>query len=223
MSEFQSTMWTVIRGARDGNDEALSRFVNTYRPPVVNFCRRRGLEADAEDLAQEVFLRLIMDGVLQKADPARGRLRSLVLAVTKRVIGHHLERRSAAKRGGGQVHSLGDLDVAATPPDAAEFDRDWVAHLVARALDRLAQEYPHYQVAVRAFFLENKSYAEIAAATGKSEGDIKNHLHRGRQKLVELVRAEVRDYSASDDEYAEELRALSDTLLAHIFPREDRR
>jgi hypothetical protein len=75
-SDFDSTLWTVIHGARRGDEESLRQFVLRYRAPVIAFAAKRVPAADAEDISQEVFVRLIHDGVLAKADPSKGRLRS---------------------------------------------------------------------------------------------------------------------------------------------------
>jgi RNA polymerase sigma-70 factor (ECF subfamily) len=212
VTEFQSTLWTLIRGADRGDEAALREFALKYRAPVVAYIARRGLAREAEDLAQEVFVRLFEDRVLSKADPSRGRFRSLVLAVTRHVMGHHRERQGAQKRGGGYVRSLEGQDVAL--PEADEgFDREWVAHLLEVALSRLAREHPNYHDALRRFLLEGSSCAEIASALGKSEGDIHNYVRRGKAKLADYLRDEVRDYSATRDEYEEELRSLS-----RLFP-----
>ena len=87
---FQSTLWTLIGHARGGDEQALTEFVERYRPPVVAFIGRRGFTSESEDLAQEVFLEVFKDEVLTKADPDKGRFRSLLLAVTRNVIGKHL-------------------------------------------------------------------------------------------------------------------------------------
>lgn len=213
MSEFQSTLWTVIRDAGRGEERALREFVLKYRAPVAAYIARRGWARDAEDLAQEVFLRLVQDGVLAKADPSKGRFRSLLLAVTRHVVGHHVERERAQKRGGGQVGSLEGIDVAR--PEADEpFDREWVAHLLEVALARLAREHENYHEAIRLALLEGKPWAQIAGALGKSEGDVANYIHRGKRKLVDYLQDQIRDYSASHQDYAEEL-----AHLARLFPK----
>lgn len=212
MSGFQSTLWTVIRGAGRGDEAALREFVLKYRPPVAAYLARRGFPNDAEDLAQEVFLRLVQDRVLAKADPSRGRFRSLLLSVTRHVVGHHVERERAGKRGGGRVGPIEGVDVASPEPDES-FDREWVAHLVEVALARLAREHPDYHEALRLSLLEGKPWSQIASSLGKTEGDVGNRVHRGRKKLAEYLRDEVRTYSLSRDDYAEELRHL-----ARFFP-----
>jgi DNA-directed RNA polymerase specialized sigma24 family protein len=117
------------------------------------------------------------------------------------------------KRGGGRVVPLGEQDVA-SPVEDDVFDREWVAHLLEVALGRLAREHPTYHDALRLAVLEGRSRAEVAAALGRSEGDVNNHLHRGKGKLIEYIREQVRDYSTTQSGYEEELR-----YLARLLPR----
>jgi RNA polymerase sigma-70 factor (ECF subfamily) len=208
VSEFQSTLWSIIRGADRGEEAALREFTLKYSGPIVAYIARRGLANDAEDLAQEVFLRLLQDRVLAKADPSQGRFRSLLLAVTRHVIGHHRDRESAQKRGGGSVRGLEDVDVSSQEPDE-HFDREWVSHLVEVALARLAREHPDYHKALKGNALDGTSCAEIAKALGKTEGDIHNWIHRGKKKLVDYLRDQVQEYSLSRQDYDEELKYLS--------------
>ena len=200
MSEFQSTLWTVIRGADRGEEAALREFALKYRGPIVSYIARRGLPNDAEDLAQEVFLRLLQDRVLAKADPSRGRFRSLLLAVTRHVISHHREREGAQKRGGGNVRSLDSVDVSAQEPDES-FDREWVGHLVEVSLARLAREHPNYHEALRQSVLEG------------APGIDHNLVHRGKKKVADYLREQIQEYSLSRADYEAELQ-----YLARFFP-----
>ena len=208
MSDFQSTLWTVIRGADRGEETALREFTLKYRGPIVAYIARRGLPNDAEDLAQEVLLRLLQDGVLAKADPSRGRFRSLLLAVTRHVIGHHRDRESAQKRGAGQLRNLDQVDISSQEPDE-HFDREWVGHLVEVALARLAREHANYHEALHRHVLEGTSCAEIAKGLGTTEGDVHNLIHRGKKKIADYLREQVQEYSLSREDYDEELKYLS--------------
>lgn len=204
MSDFQSTLWTVIRGAGRGDEAALRDFVLKYRPPVLAYLARRGFRAEAEDLAQEVFLRVFQDRVLLKADPALGRFRSLILSVTRHVLGHHVERELAKKRQPppSRRTPLRRGEEAGEPSESDEdFDREWVAHLIDVALARLAKEHPNYHEALR------------AVLSGGAPPDY-NHVARGKKKLADYLKDQVRDYSASSAELDEELRFLS-----KFFPR----
>jgi hypothetical protein len=62
------------------------------------------------------------------------------------------------------------------------------------------------------FLLEDSSYAEIGRALGITETTVKNRVYRGKLKLIQLLRDEVRDYSLSWDQYAQELEYLAVAL-----------
>ena len=209
MSRFESTLWTMIHGAGAGNDALLEEFIVRYRAPVVGFISRRGLASQAEDLAQEVFLRIFKDRVLGKADPAQGKFRSLLLAVTRHVIGHHLERRGAQKRGAGKVGPIGDLQIAAPAEETEEFDREWVLHLMEVALARLATDHPNYQAALRLGLFQERTHPEIAEELGRTAHQVKNDIHRGKAKLIQYVRDEIRDYSTGEEDFLDELKQVS--------------
>jgi RNA polymerase sigma-70 factor (ECF subfamily) len=213
VSDFQSTMWTLIRSARAGGETALNALVGKYREPVRRFLRRHGLgDADADDLSQEVFLHVFEDGVLEKADPARGRFRSLLLAVTRHVVQHHREKEGAQKRGAGRRVPLSGDEIIASRERDADFDREWVANLIQVALDRLARENPNYHRALRLILFGQKSHREIAAEMGKTEDEVRNYVSRGKSRLVDAIHEEIRGYSSSNEEYADEVRYLSEFL-----------
>lgn len=214
MTEFQSTLWTVIRKARAGGETAATDLVAKYRAPVRGFLRRQGFsETEADDLSQEVFLRVFGEDVLAKADPAKGRFRSLILAVTRHVAGRQRERDGAAKRGGGRPAVPLDPDsLVASRGRDLEFDREWVANLIDLAFGRLERENRNYAAALRGFLLEQRSYREIASSMGKSEDEVKNYVFRGRRRLVEILHDEIRSTASSGDEYEEEVRYLSGFL-----------
>ena len=91
---FPTTVWTTIRQAGHRNDVALQQFALAYRPPLAEFIRLQGFsDAETDDLCQDVFVRLLHGEVLAKADPDKGRLRSLLLAVTRHVIQDTRRRR----------------------------------------------------------------------------------------------------------------------------------
>jgi DNA-directed RNA polymerase specialized sigma24 family protein len=92
---FPTTIWTTISQAGAHDRAALEDFAQRYRAPILAYLRGRGFSGnDAEDLCQEVFVRVLQSGVLAKADRSRGRFRSLLLTVTTRVVQDRRRRRS---------------------------------------------------------------------------------------------------------------------------------
>ncbi|HYE98686.1 MAG TPA: RNA polymerase sigma factor [Planctomycetota bacterium] len=211
---FQSTLWSRIRLVRQADAGAVTDFVERYREPVLRFIRNAGFaEPDAEELAQDVFARLLADDVLAKADQAKGKFRSFLLGITRNVMREERRRRSADKRGGGRdVLSLDDDRIAeppaAEPPDE-DFDRAWVAQLLASALRALEEEHPLQHRILRACVHEGRAYQDVADELGRRLQDVKNHVHRARRKLTELLQREVARYASSGEEYEEEVRYLA--------------
>ena len=101
--EMPSTMWTLLSRAREGNAGELDSLLRQYRPPVLAFVRTLVRDPEeAEDVTQEVFVTVLQDGILAKADRLKGKFRSLLLAVARHVISERWRARTALKRGGNQ-------------------------------------------------------------------------------------------------------------------------
>lgn len=185
---FPNTIWDVVQAAGGRDPDALDQIASDYRAPVLAFIRSRGIAAElAEDLCHDVFVRLLAGNVLSKADPARGRFRSLLSTVTVRVIQDWSRRQREVP--------CADLDPEAPAPD---FDQAWVLHLTERGLGRLKEQSP-------------RSY-EILRRQLSGEKLDRNKLWIARRKLVSLVRREIAVTCRSSREFEQEVAALSPYL-----------
>src|SRR5437764_2621589 len=82
--------------------EALTSLCETYWYPLYAFLRSRGHSAaDAEDLTQAFFARLLEKGTLRHADATRGRFRSFLLTSLTHFAANEHDKHTAQKRGGG--------------------------------------------------------------------------------------------------------------------------
>lgn len=212
MSAFPTTRWTLVDALQGGDDAALEGLLEGYRPALVAYLRPRAPSGEAEDLAQEVLLRLVRGGILRRADRARGRLRSLLRGVSRNVLGEHLAHRRALKRGGDRARLSELPDVAQDDRDEDDFDRKWWGNLLRAALARLAQEHPDHFEAFRRAAVEETPQAAVAEALGCSEGAVKKRVHRGRRELIGYLQEAVARYASSAGEYEEELRCLARLL-----------
>ena len=193
---FPTTIWTTIHRAGEQDGVALEHVAQRYRPPVLEYIRRRGFQgSDAEDLCQDVFVRVLAGGVLAKADPDRGRFRSLLLAVTTHVIFDRLRKRR-------------DVPVENIEPpqrDAPDdFDKSWALHLTERAIERLRDEgSPYYAV------LEGH-------LTGQPQN--RNKLWIARRKLAAEIRREVAFTCATPEDFDQEMALLAPYLRPRTKP-----
>lgn len=194
--ELPSSIWTVILSIRQDPERVKDLIVRRYRQPVYDFIRMKGLNhEDAEDVTQEVFVRICREEFLEKADRDKGKFRTLLLAVTRNMIAFFRRFELSERRDRRRQISLANMDLPAQEEPDKEFDALWVKNLVSQAMERL-QDDP----TVRALGLqmEGKSYQEIADALGKQVTDVTNYIHRAKQRLRGEIERMISGYSTRD-------------------------
>lgn len=227
---FATTHWSVVLAASKGAEpkaaEALEELCRAYWYPLYAFLRRDGHTVnDAQDLVQGFFCHLLRRGILQLADPGRGRFRSFLLGTLKHFVSDENKRLEAQKRGGGQAPlALNWADAEGRfrrePADEASpdrlFERRWATILLDRALDRLRAECMSKRrnqlfEELHDFITGEKgpvSYAEVGGRLGISLSAVKSAILRLRRRYHELVREEVAHTVCKPDEVEPELRYL---------------
>jgi RNA polymerase sigma-70 factor (ECF subfamily) len=226
---FVTTHWSVVLSARDknsaGSDQALEELCRTYWYPLYAYVRRLGHSpADAEDLTQEFFSRLLRKDYLRLVTPERGRFRTFLLVALKRFLANEWDRLRAQKRGGGQ--RLASLDQAAEerykiePTDGLTpekiYERRWAMTLLEQVLARLEQEFVAARKGeefecLKACLTRDRDripYAEAAARLQISQGAARIAVHRLRKRFRELFRQEIAQTVAGPEEIDEEVGHL---------------
>ncbi len=221
------THWSMILQARDQSETALNSLCADYREPLIVWLRcRQYPEHDAKDLVQGFFAHLLTRDFLANVSPDKGRFRTFLLTSFKHYICDQHDKASAGKRGGGQrVESLEETDgqgqhlhEPSTPgagPDL-EYDRAWARTVLANALRRLEAQYDNRGNLALCSALEPVIFADetafpyrnIGAGLGMSEGAVKVAVHRIRAELRELVRDEVLQTVACEQDWEQEVRYL---------------
>ncbi|MBI3947981.1 MAG: RNA polymerase sigma factor [Armatimonadetes bacterium] len=140
-----------------------------------------GRPADAEDAAQEAFLRLIRSS---PRDPGDGSLAGLIARMALRSA-QDLARSAARRRAREAACALPDRSEA-PEPDAAFAAREEQRH-VLRAVDALDDRY---RIPVVLHYLEGLSTRETAEALGLTQTAVTTRLSRAVGKLRERLRRE---------------------------------
>ena len=227
---FATTQWTVVLAAGDRESpqaaEALENLCRTYWYPLYAFIRRKGhAAAEAEDLTQEFFARLLSRDFPAGIKPVGGKFRSYLLTALQHFLTNEWQRARAAKRGGGNtVLSLQEMDAEgryrlesadnATPETT--FDRQWASVLLDKVREQLRREYAAEGKANLYATLQGcltgaekvMPYATLAHQLGQSESAVKMSVHRLRKRYGELLRQEIRQTVADPGDVEEEIRAL---------------
>jgi RNA polymerase sigma-70 factor (ECF subfamily) len=214
--------------------EALAQLCRTYWRPIFAFVVRRvQSQEDAEDLTQDFFLNVLKGNLLRRADPERGRFRSLLLKAVKDFLHDARDRARTRRRGGDAKFISWDEWTAEAPsrlmlPGEAEkswpaekvFDVRWAATVAEQALRRLQEECEAHK-RPRVFDVlsgaltadrQDIAYEPLAAELGVKPADIKRLLHRLRQRYRELLRAEIAETVADPADVDEEVRYLVSAL-----------
>ena len=223
---FYTTRWTVVLQAQDEAGTALEELCQRYWYPLYAFVRRRGHSAaDAEDLTQEFFARLLSKRWLEAADQERGKFRTFLMMAMKRFLANEWDRSRRLKRGGDtailSLDTLGAEQRFANEPAAPEdelllYDRGWALTLLERTLARLAREQEAEKFAVlKPALTADRGAFDCAAAAGElglSEGATRVAVHRLRKRYRELFREEISQTVAHPGEIEEEIRHLVEIL-----------
>jgi RNA polymerase sigma-70 factor (ECF subfamily) len=169
----------LIAQAQAGDQLAFAELVERYQVAVYNLCYRMlGQDQDAEDAAQEVFLRIFRQ--LGTYNPSH-RFSTWVLSIASHYCIDQLRKRRL---------SLVPLDSIVAWAHSRQAQPDEVAIDGERRTDvqRLLSALPEkYRVAVVLRYWYDLSYAEISQALGLPENTVKTRLHRARQMLASAL------------------------------------
>src|SRR5262245_4095517 len=209
--DFDTTSWTVIRQVGDVN--AFDTFVRIYWKPLYFFVRQHGYDNEtAKDIVQDFLTTILEKGSLTKADPARGRFRTFLLASLTNFMKDKVKAAGRQKRGGDQTilsldFASGEreytVEVASGENPETVLHRTWARTLWKQALSELKAEPAHLQ----AFhlYLEDRDYDEIAAKTGLTPGAAKMAVHRLKGQLRDTVQHYILQTVADEGELKAEI------------------
>jgi RNA polymerase sigma-70 factor (ECF subfamily) len=157
--------------ARDGDRVAFAAFVRRSQAEVWRFCAHLGGSAEADDLTQETFVRVVRALPSFRADASA---RTWLLAIARRVCADSIRRTVRERRRAAAVRPPAPV-TDATPGSAIE-------DLVHR-LD------PDQRSAFVLTQLLGLEYAEAAEVCGVPVGTIRSRVARGREQLIVCLRA----------------------------------
>ena len=177
-TDTSSEIERLVDKARGGDGDAFGRLYDMHVDRVYRHIYYRvSNTADAEDLTQQVFIRA-WQAIGRYKRTASPFLAWLIKIGHNLVIDFYRSKKSEAHI---------DFDMVSTKP---ETDPEHVAEAnfnrqeIRQAINKLKGDQ---QQVILMRFIEDFSYAEIAAALGKSEGSVRVILHRGLAKLKTIL------------------------------------
>ena len=177
--------YSLVSRCLSGDETAWEQFVREHTRHVYAICYRfTGSSAQAQDLTQEVFLRVFR--TLKSFRSAEGSLGTWLTRVTRNLLIDHY-RRSRQERVTDPIEErLPVIEEAGNVPrpDQALAGRE-ASEILQQALEKLS---PDLREAVILRDLQEMEYREIAQALGIPEGTVKSRINRGRAELGRLLR-----------------------------------
>jgi RNA polymerase sigma-70 factor (ECF subfamily) len=162
---------------RAGDRTAFADLVRRYQGPIFRVCSRYLDGPDAQDAAQETFVRAFVKR--DRLDPTRSALPWL-LVIAKNLCLDRLRKKRPEPEEDAERYP--DLSSARDPAQQAESNQEMAA--LAHGLACLPDGQ---REAILRFHLESMSYQEIAESLEVPVGTVMTWIHRGRSRLRELV------------------------------------
>ncbi|HVW78026.1 MAG TPA: sigma-70 family RNA polymerase sigma factor [Alloacidobacterium sp.] len=181
----------VVKRCLDGDSLAWTELVKAHHRRVYSLCYRfTGSPHDAEDLAQDVFLKIY--GNLATFDLAKGSFQTWITTLTRNLLVDHF-RRSKQLRVTDSMDAGWDendeqqiaerlSDPRPTPHEHAA--QKELQKMVQQALTKVS---PELREAVILRDLQDMDYKEIAQVLRIPEGTVKSRISRGRAELARLL------------------------------------
>ncbi len=179
----------LIQDALAGEQAAYAELVHRHRQRVYALALRMVRNpADAEDLAQEAFLRAFR--ALPTVDLTRPFLHWLLRITTNACLDHH-RRRKARPELLGPPPGIDeddweprDADPGPLPDHAVESreSSEWLERV-------LAGLPPRYRAVITLRYVEDLSYEEIASLLGLPLGTVKAQIHRAHAQVRKRLEA----------------------------------
>jgi len=166
----------LIAACRRGEARAMERLYHQYKRRVFGMAHRIVGASDAEEVAQEVFVRVFRGLASFRGDSA---LSTWIYRLTVNASLTHLTKR-------GRRKEVGDDGLTELPaPPVAERDSALAARIEA-ALDQLPAGYRAILVL---HDVEGLSHEECSAILECRVGTCKSQLHKARAKMRDLLGA----------------------------------
>jgi RNA polymerase sigma-70 factor (ECF subfamily) len=171
----------LLDRCRSGDLEAFGELVQRYQQTVFNVCfRMLGERREAEDLAQESFLRAYRKLDTFDVDRPFG---PWIRRVAANVCLNHLEKRRIT-----QV----PLDEERNRITGSTLLDPEMKRIEAESQNRIRQAIivlpPKYRAVIELRHFQSMSYEEISRTLNIPISDVKSHLFRGRRRLAENLR-----------------------------------
>lgn len=177
---------TLVDQCLSGDDAAWEQLVRENTRRVYGLCYRfTGRDSEAQDLTQDVFLRVYR--ALGSFRASEGAFTTWLTRLTRNLLIDHYRRTRNERVTDSIEEQLPRVEegfVSVARPDSALAGRE-ASQLLQGALNKLS---PELRETIIMRDLQEMEYREIATVLEIPEGTVKSRLNRGRAELARLLK-----------------------------------
>ena len=177
---------TLVERCLSGEDAAWEELVRLHTRRVYGLCYRfTGRDSEAQDLTQDVFLRVFR--ALGGFRSTEGSFATWLTRLTRNLLIDHYRRTRNLRVTDSIEEQLPRVEegfVTVSRPDSVLAGRE-ASELLQAALARLS---PELRETIILRDLQEMEYREIAQVLAIPEGTVKSRLNRGRAELARLLK-----------------------------------
>ena len=176
----------LVERCVSGDDAAWEELVRQHTRRVYGLCYRfTGSDAEAQDLTQDVFLRIFRS--LRSFRSTEGSFVTWLARLTRNLLIDHYRRTRQERVTDSieeQLPMLEENMAASARPEGLVAGRE-ASEILQAALQKLS---PELRETVILRDLQEMEYREIAQVLNVPEGTVKSRLNRGRAELARVLR-----------------------------------
>jgi RNA polymerase sigma factor (sigma-70 family) len=226
----QSAIVAVRSEDLEVRQRAFETILTSYWKPAYKYIRMKWQSSneDAKDLTQGFFAMAIEKNYFASYDSTKASFQTFLRTCLDGFVVNQKKSDQRLKRGGGVIHF--SLDFNGAEEELAEhgianglspedfFHREWVRSLFALAIETLRLRYDErnkqiYFAIFAAYDLRDDdvpkpTYAELAKEFSLSTTNVTNYLAAARRDFRQIVLDKLREITATEDEYRQEVRIL---------------
>jgi RNA polymerase sigma-70 factor (ECF subfamily) len=178
--------FTLVTRCLSGDESAWEELVRLHTRRIYGLCYRfTGSDSEAQDLTQEVFVRIFR--TLRTFRAAEGSFTTWLSRVSRNLLIDHYRRTRQDRVTDSIEEQLPVLEegvAGSVRPDAVLAGRE-ASEVLQAGLQKLS---PDLREAVILRDLQEMEYREIADLLGIPEGTVKSRINRGRAELARVLK-----------------------------------
>jgi RNA polymerase sigma-70 factor, ECF subfamily len=176
----------LIKEYLDGKESAFVLLIERYTPSVYNFSVRFVGKDNAEDIVQDVFIKVWKN--IKKFNDKKASFKTWIFTVTRNTVYDYLRKKrsinfsSLDSEDESFIDNIGDEAIL---PDEVLLKLE-DNELLNNLLDKLPV---HFREVLILYYQEEMTFGEIGQLLGKPENTVKSHHQRALIKLKEMITA----------------------------------